>query len=280
MKNEYYFNKLIIGGSIESLLYSFTNQIPIILKDPIVPFELEKMNIDDKFDFLGYTGIREVYKSELWDRLTFLLSMNGILLMPNIIKNIRSAKNSFVISTTNNTRITIKYGKKIDFDKTLKTNANVYDWFDVRSGSVHSCSNILDNKSRFVKKIYFYPSKRIGQTKLRKDLVTYSKIPLDKITNYEYSESYARLKTLKMMKDHGIRGRPNGYNKRGLRLHYAINIEHSHREIINDYKPLHTVEEILQSEKKKGDLWISAKKLFRHKLISTSQGSSRLRDYV
>ena len=58
---------------------------------------------------------------------------------------------------------------------------------------------------------------------------------------YENSESYVRLKTLQMMKEQGMRGRPNGYNKRGIQQFYAVNIEHMHREIIKRYEPKFTI---------------------------------------
>jgi len=275
MKQEYYYNKLVVGGSIEALLYSFVNEVPIIIKDPLVPFELEKVENIEDFKFLGYEGFRQVYKSELWDRLTFLLSMNGMVLMPNIIKNIRNENNCFTISTIDNSRIKVKYKEKIEFDKILNSSVNVYDWFDVRSGSVHSHHAISDSKNNFVKKLFFYPSRRFGQTKNRSDVVAFSKVRAEKLLDYENSESYARLKTLKMMRDYGMRGRPNGYNKNGLRLHYAIKIEHSHREIVKNYKPLYSVREILKQRKREGKVWNTTKKLFRHKQISTLRESFR-----
>ena len=277
---EYYYNKLIIGGSIESLLYSFVTETPIIIKQPLVPFELEKVDNPEDFKFLGYEGARQIYKSELWDRLTFLLSMNGMVLMPNIVKNIRAENKSFVISTVDNSRVKIKYAKKIDFDKISNSFVDVYDWFDVRSGSVHSHRIIKDDKANFINKLFFYPSKRFGQTKTRSDVVAFSKIKADQLLKYENSESYARLKVLKMMKDTGIRGRPNGYNKKGLRLHYAIKIEHSHRDIVKNYKPLHSVSEILNLRKREGKVWNSTKKLFRHKQISTLRESFRLPEKI
>ena len=276
MKTEYYFNNVIVGGSFESLLYSFINDIPILVKDPILPFELEKETELDKYSFLGYSGIREVYKTELWDRLSFLLSMNGTILMPNIIKNIRNEAKCFSITTSDNTRIKIRYSNRIDFDKTIKSSVNVYDWFHVRSGTMHHFNLIKDPKSKFVNKLFFYSSKRSSTTRSMKDVVACSKIKNSDLLNYEYSEAYARLKTLKMMKDEGIRGRPNGYNKRGLRLHYAIKIEHSHRQIIKNYKPLHTVDEILNQKRQKGKLWTSTQKLFPQEQTLTLPASYQL----
>jgi hypothetical protein len=246
----------------------------------LIPFELEKIKDSYNFDFLGYDGNREIYKSELWDRLTFLLSMSGLILMPNIIKNIRNDRRSFSITTIDNTRIKIKYNQKIEFDKFSSSLLNVYDWFHVRSGTVHRHSFIEDKRSKFINKLFFYPSKRTGLNKNKKDVVAFSKIKESDLSNYDNSESYARLKVLKMMKDNGIRGTSNGYNKKGVQLHYAVKIEHSHRDIIKNYTPSYTMAEILQKIKKQGKLCNSTKKLFRHKLTSTSQGSYQLPDKI
>ena len=280
MKQEYFYNKIIIGGSIEALLYSFVSETPIIIKEPIVPFELEKITNLVDFKFLGYEGARAIYKSELWDRLTFLLSMGGLVLVPNIVKNIRSERKAFTIVTIDNSRIKIRYNERIDFDKISNSSLNVYDWFHVHSGTVHPHILIEDKKSRFVNKLFFHSPRRIGLNRSRKDVVAFSKIRTADIESYESSESYARLKVLKMMKDNGIRGTANGYNKRGLQLHYAVKIEHSHRDIIKNYTPLHSTLEILEQRKREGKLWNSTKKLFRHKQISTLRNSIKLRDKV
>ena len=59
-----------------------------------------------------------------------------------------------------------------------------------------------------------------------------------------------------MMKDAGIRGQSNGYNKKGLQLHYAVKIEHMYREIYYKYNNGHSIEEILEQQLDiKSDLW-------------------------
>ena len=279
MSQEYYFKKIIIGGSLESLFYSFANNIPIIIKDAIVPFELEKFDSSYDLSFLGYENTRDVYKAELWDRLSFLLSMNGMVLFPNIIKNIRNQSNAFFITTSNNNRIKVSYKEKIEYDRTIDSSMDVYDWFDVRSGMSLQHILLRDTKSNFVKNLYFYPSKRKGYNRFKKDIVAHSSVSKKRILDYEYSEGYARLKVLKMMKKEGIRGRANGYNKNGIQLHYAIKIEHTHRDIVKKYTPLYTTEEIINKMKKQGKTWNLAKKLFRQKQIITSRVSSQLPGY-
>jgi hypothetical protein len=53
MKQEFFYNNIIIGGSLEALLYSFVSETPIIIKEPIIPFELEKVTNLVDFKFLG-----------------------------------------------------------------------------------------------------------------------------------------------------------------------------------------------------------------------------------
>ena len=110
----------------------------------------------------------------------------------------------------------------------------------------------------------------------RKDLVSYSEIDFQDLYIYETSESYVRLKTLAMMKEAGLRGKPNGYNAKGKMQYYAIKIEHTHREIHKSYKPKHTIEEIYNKFNTEKELWNLSKKLLHQKEISILRESSRL----
>lgn len=275
MNAEFSFDKLIFGGSLESLLYSFVTETPIIISSPVIPFELEAIEYDEEFKFLGYENTRDIYKSEMWDRLTFIMSMAGLIMMPNIIRNVRQEEKKLIFTTEGNTRTTVNFNKLISFDKENEETCHVYDWFNIKSGSKILREKISDLDD-FVKDIYFYRSKRAGSNKDRKDLVTYSKIKRSELYDYEKSESFCRLKTIQMMKDAGLRGKPNGYNKRGVALYYAIKLDHTHREIIKDYTPKYTFDQILKKRKTKGDVWNLAKKLFRHRQITILRESSRL----
>ena len=151
----------------------------------------------------------------------------------------------------------------------------MYDWFNVRSGNNHNYELLSDDDS-FVNKIHFYTSKRVGRNKRMKDLVTESFIDRTKTQDIDYGEGIVRLKVLKMMKQAGIRGQSNGYSKTGKQQHYAIRIEHTHREIYEDYVPKISLEHLLGQEPDKGEQWNLTKKLFRHKQITTLQESFRL----
>jgi hypothetical protein len=69
-----------------------------------------------------------------------------------------------------------------------------------------------------------------------------------------------------MMKDAGIRGQSNGYNKYGKQLHYAIKIEHMYREVYYKYNNGHDIEDLLKIElNKESQLW----KLTQNLIIQT-----------
>jgi hypothetical protein len=59
-----------------------------------------------------------------------------------------------------------------------------------------------------------------------------------------------------MMKEAGIRGQSNGYDKRGTQLHYAVKIEHMYREVYYKYNNGYSIEELLEKQiDTKSDLW-------------------------
>ena len=275
------FPKIITGGSLESLFYAYMTETPIVICQPYIPFELETVEYHEMFDFLGYTTNRPITKVELWDRLAFVLSMAGMIMMPNNIRNIRHRNNKIMFALQDNSRFEIEYKEMISFDKHTNRALMVYDWFDIKSGSLVELKNIVDTKNKMVKEIIFYDSTRRGNGgKGHKDLVAVSKIPEKRLLDYESSESLVRLKTLKMMKEAGLRGQANGYNSRGTALFYAIKIEHTHRELIKTYIPKHTMEETFQLAKEKKEIWNLTKKLLHRKQISTLRASSRLQVVV
>ena len=273
--------KIITGGYLESLFYSYITETPIVLTQPYVPFELEKAEFEDLYEMLGYSAATPLTKLQIWDRLVFILSMAGLIMMPNNITNVKHDGNRIIFSMKDNTRFTVMYERKISFDKHIDQIVDVYDWFDIKSGSKLDLEEITDAEDDLVNKIVFYDSMRKGNAgKGRKDLVSVSRVKTKEILEYSNSEGYVRLKTIQMMKDAGLKGRPNGYNKFGKQLNYAINIEHTHREIIKRYEPKFTIKEIFKQAKSEKNIWNLTKKLLHHKQISILRESSRLQVVV
>ena len=206
----------------------------------------------------------------------FVLSMAGLVMMPNNVRNVRQEGNKIIFSLNDNSRFIIAYERKVSFDKHIDKEVDVYDWFDIRSGGKTDLKEINDSEN-LVHKIIFYESQRKGTGgKGLKDLVSVSRMKKKELHEYENSESYVRLKTINMMKDQGMRGRPNGYNSRGKQQFYALKIEHMQREIIKRYEPKFTMQETLKQIKKEKEIWKLTKKLLHQKQISILRESSRL----
>ena len=269
--------KLVTGGSLESLFYAYIHELPIVLTQPYVPFELDMIEDNSLFELLGYTAEMPLTKVQVWDRLVFVLSMAGLVMMPNNVKNVREEGNKIIFSLNDNSRFIIAYERKVSFDKHLDGEVDVYDWFDIRSGAKTELEELNDSEDDLVHKIIFYDSQRKGTGgKGFKDLVAVSRMQKAELHEYENSEGYVRLKAIKMMKDQGMRGRPNGYNKKGRQQFYALKIEHMHREIIKRYKPKFTMQETLNQIRKEKEIWKLTKKLLHQKQISILRESSRL----
>ena len=269
--------KIITGGSLESLFYAYIHETPIVLTQPYVPFELDMVEDNSFFELLGYTAEMPLTKVQIWDRLVFVLSMAGLIMMPNNVRNVREEANKIIFSLNDNSRFIIAYERKVSFDKHLDGEVDVYDWFDIKSGAKTELQEINDSEDDLVHKIIFYDSRRMGTGgRGLKDIVAISRMQKTELHEYENSESYVRLKTLNMMKEKGMRGKPNGYNKKGKQQFYALKIEHVQREIIKRYEPKFTMQETLNQIREEKELWKLTKKLLHQKQISILRESSRL----
>ena len=276
MINEYHFDKLIIGGSLESLLYSFIDDTKILILEELYPVEVDEVLYEPSLRLLGYSHNETIKKSELWDRLTFVLSMNGSLVSPNTISSHRESDNKLITVTERNKRITYSADEIINFDKVDDENILMLDWFNVRSGNNHKHKLIEDPENKFINRVHFYRSNRTGANSTIRDILAVSEFTTKESQMVDHSEGIARIKTLQMMKDKGIRGQSNGTNKLGIKLHYALKIEHTFRESRKKYKPLISLTDLLKQEPEKEERWNLTKKLFRHKQITTLQESFQL----
>ncbi len=273
--NELSFDKLNVGGSLTALLHAYVTETPIIIDMPHLPFELDVCPPHWDLNFLGFSSQTSVTKLHVWERLTFLLSMAGLVVFPNSIKNARCEDDGMILVLTGNKRYKVKYNELHSFDKDKEDFVVTYDWFDVRVGAVHDHHFLHDNDD-FCSKVIFYPSKRRGTKNDVKDVCAISRIPLHLAEDIEYSPVYARLKVLSMMKHAGIKGKVNGYNKYGEATHLSLKIEHSHRDktqvVTNDIK----IEDLLDKRPSRhGDLWKLTQRFSLLKTHSTLQELSQ-----
>ena len=270
--SKFYFDELVLGGSLTALLYAYKKNLPILIDIAHVPFVLENVPSTWDLSFIGFNKGGEHKKSQVWDRLSFLLAMSGLVLFPNNIQSFRIEDNSISIVGIDNNKMIVNYNKLVEFDRDTKDYLMVYDWFAVHSGSRHDCDVIPDPSDDLCHLLLFHRSTRPRTRSDVKDVCAVSKVPKSEIKDLEWSEVYTRIKTLRMMKEVGIRGRANGYNRHGKMLHYAISIEHMYREVFEEVNNKLNVEEILNWEEKKGtNLWNLTQKILMAHLTTSPE---------
>ena len=212
---------VVVGATIEALRYAKGQQdCHVIFTTPEPPHELSATPEEQ----------------QEWVELLFDLSMDGKIPLGAKINSIRlmGEKNFRVI--LQNLFFNIQFEKAVVFsDKNLeglptptthKQKYKVMDWITMRDGMTHQHKRIDCDDSEFVNHIIFYPTKRLdGHHPDKKDAVAISYMREENLNDVLWSDSYARLKAMRLMKDAGIKFSSN-------------KVEVSHREVL----PMNKVE--------------------------------------
>jgi len=262
-KHVYFYDTVVIGGNLPAFLYAYTNSLPIIFVDAVPPFEFDEV---DDLDFEGL-GLRYSYNENrvystryggkekmhlrLWERIGFLLGVAGLMPLSSFAESIRIQDNQLKIATERQRTAKVNFNKLVIFDdknasglpnirERKKGKNRVIDWFNVRSGCNHDVDSLTDDND-FVNKIIFYPTKRSENRNL-KDLYVESYLTDEQLQDFDYSETMARFKVIKMMKAAGMRGERNGRNPKYPERssvpykYYAIKIESAERIVYSATK--------------------------------------------
>ena len=147
--NKLYFNKVVVGGSLTAILYAYKNNLPIIIDIPHMPFQLEECPHHWDLSFIGFSNKLKHKKSQVWDRLLFVMAMAGLVIFPNNIRSFRNEQNKITIVTLSNAKIEVEYQEIVEFEREQTDELTVYDWFAVRSGTRHEFDTLADPTSDF-----------------------------------------------------------------------------------------------------------------------------------
>jgi hypothetical protein len=219
---------LVVGGTIEALRYARQHDCLVAYCEPEPPHFL-----DNKPELI-----------QEWEEHCCHLSLQGLIPFADKIYSMRLMDNKVFRIVLRSTFSSIEFNKAIIFSqkkiegfptpiKKTSTLYKVIDWINMRAGMTHPHDQIK-SATDFVKYILFYPSRRLdGHHPNKKDAAAVSYIEENNLYNVEWSDSYARLKAIKMMRDVGIKVP-------------TYKIETSHREIIplgkNIYPKIDSVE--------------------------------------
>ena len=244
------FKKIVIGNSLSALMYSYIHNCPVFFTKPKIPrrfdylthgtFPLLIPEHEHELKTFNQHVLVGPSKQLLWDRLYFSLSLNGLIPLSNLCHSIRYDGDRLVCSNEYSKICEIKFDtchyfgddnakgfireKKLDDDNYL-----CYDYIAFNSGGKHEI-DFIDTNDNFVSKVWFYGSDRIdGNTPIR-DACAVSKLTESQLLDFDYSETMARFKVLKIMKDNGMRGKLSGYTKKGTPRHYDFRTTSIRRE--------------------------------------------------
>jgi len=256
---KYYYDKVVIGNTLNALVYSFLHDLPLLFNGVKQPSKIDyfphQIHLPLLQDFPSRNittldGIKVVgaNKLEVWNRLCFLMSLEGRIPFADKISSIRidSQEKELKVVTSHSRLTQVCCNTVIIFDDenitglpiptritTDEDERKVEDWINVRSGMVHEY-DMIETPSRFVNFIHFYPSDRIdGNHPDKKDLVAVSYLTKKQLNDIEYSDLFVRYKVLDIMKKAGIRGRRNGrdVNNPDKYKYYAIKLEMNKRKV-------------------------------------------------
>ena len=278
------YDKIVVGCTLESLLYAYCYDLPVLFskvkppshidffkpQDDLVPFGLcsEPMSLVCADETKEVGGL----KLDLWKHLLFFLSLSGNIPMSEKAAAIRLGGDNTLKAITHNSRFArFKFNELIVFDdesisavpneliKEADQRYRTLDWMNIKSGMQQKIE-YFKTEDDLVNEIYLYPSDRIDGNNFRlKDAVAISYLTAEQLRDFEYSDTYVRFKTLKLFKEAGFRGESNGRCTKNpeKRKYYALKVETVKREVFrlesNIYKDsenikfnCQTIEKLLQ----------------------------------
>jgi hypothetical protein len=215
---------IIIGHSLNALCYSYAEGIPLF-SCGIKPHEFSE-------------------DLPLWNRLATHLAFRGLFPCQDNIDTLRIEDDNLAIVTTENSVTRIPYDKIIVFNddkvaglpppiEKVQKELLVLDYIDLRFITKHNLDTIEDDEHDLVYKIQFYDNKKGKRLHAPgKDICCFTRVEEKKLYNVDYSEAYARLKALKMIKKAGVTGAKNGMDyKNNVQKYRAIKTEWMDRKV-------------------------------------------------
>tara|TARA_B100000575_G_scaffold294027_1_gene307631 strand:+ start:2092 stop:2970 length:879 start_codon:yes stop_codon:yes gene_type:complete len=252
------YDKIVVGSSLHAVMFAFNNNYPIFFTCPERPFKFDYFETDVDFSFLKIPKIKNVLntsegelhigtpKHVVWERLLFLLSLNGNVPLSDMCKTIRWDGNSLMCSNDYKRILDLSFEtcyffgddgcQKLVDHKNEAELFYVYDWIAFNSGGKHDM-DLIQTKDSFVSKIWFYPSDRIHGNTAVKDACAISTLSKEQIIDFDFSETMARFKTIYEMESRGMKGLLSSYDSNGKAKHYNFKTSTITRDKIVKYKP-------------------------------------------
>ena len=238
------YGEIVVGSNLTAVLYAFHNKLPIFFTVPQRPFRFDYLDpsIDlscVRMDNLSRPLITHDQninvgdaKELLWERLLFLLSLEGQMPLSDLCESIRYTGETLVCSNEYSKIAEIKFEKAYYFsddncsglvkEKTVADPTYMcYDWIAFNRGGKHEI-DFIETTDDFVNQIWFYPTDRIDGNSPVKDACLVSRLTEAELLNFDYSQTMARFKMIAEMESRGMKGLFNGYSPTGTPKHYKF----------------------------------------------------------
>jgi hypothetical protein len=235
---------IVVGSSLNALLFAFVNKYPVFFAQERRPFRFDHFPIGTDLSCLKismstkslttFEGEKEVGipKELLWERLLFLLGLEGQLPLSNLCHTLRMTESSLVCSNEYSKIAEINFERCYYFgdeqsvgivkEKALDPPQFMcYDWIAFNRGGKHDI-DYIEFDDDLVREIWFYPSDRIDGTTAVKDACVVSTLTGEQLRDFSYSETMARFKLVHQMESLGMKGKFNGYGPNGKPKHYKF----------------------------------------------------------
>lgn len=240
---------IVIGSSLRALIYCLQYNHKLLYTQVKVP-----SMIDSPVTFLG----KRYAPLDLWNRIYFILSIQGNILFSDKVDSLRLEGSSISVFSKRARKYQLEFEKIFIFDDHKLTGFpnecqappekvyEVRDWLSVRSGMKHDHDALYSGDS-FVKEVIFYYTDRVDGDHKLKDAVAISYLTDEQMSEYEYSDINARFKTVHLMKKAGIRGTRNGRDQKNKNRYkyYAIKLENQYREVVCKLKRYTSTDKII-----------------------------------
>jgi hypothetical protein len=234
------YEDIVIGSNLKATLFAFNNNLPIFFSEPQRPFRFDFLEANTDLGCVKLTSAGGPPQKEmLWERLLFLLNLDGKVPLSNLCVSMRIEEGHLICSNEYSKIGTLNFNNCFYFgdnnisglvkEKELANPAyTCYDWIAFNSGGKHKVDHIWVGDD-FVKEIWFYSSDRLCGNSPVKDACVVSTLTQEQLLDFDYGETMARFKMISEMEKRGMKGRQNGYSTNGNPKHYKFRTTHISR---------------------------------------------------
>ena len=238
------YGEIVVGSNLTAVLYAFHNKLPIFFTTPQRPFRFDYLDPSLNLSCVRLEDVSHPLithgpninvghaKELLWERLLFLLSLEGQMPLSDLCESMRYAGGTLVCSNEYSKIAEIKFEKAYYFgddsctglveEKRVANPAYMcYDWIAFNRGGKHEI-DFIETTDDFVNQIWFYPTDRIDGSSPVKDACLVSRLTETELLNFDYSQTMARFKMIAEMESRGMKGLFNGYSPTGTPKHYKF----------------------------------------------------------